>query len=304
MLRSRTNNIPHRTTLGTALVAAVLMAGCSAAGDAGGNADASSQTRPDAANAAARDAAATPVAAHADFEGTLQQVVITVGADAVRTVAGTNDLQTVLALSPDRIIKAVRDGDIKAESITRATVEIDGRNGRYQNEDDPDYTIIDGEQLASHTVMHEGREIVTMNAGQFADDDDDPLDLGAEKIGTNRIRGFDTTGYRFEFMDNIATVWLSEELDAQTGSFFAIWNAVNPLGSLMQVGDGAPVRSLMVNPDAFAGKSTFMPAYTITDFYDVKPGDIPEDRFDLPEGYTRQNMADMAGMAGAASEED
>lgn len=251
----------------------------------------------EAASGPSRSAASKPVAAPVDFEGTMQQVVISVGSDAIRTLAGSTDLQTVLALSPDRVIKAVQDGEIQAQSITKASLEIDGRKGRYQDEDDPDYTILDGDQMASHVVMHENREIFTMKPGVLATDGDgaDPLDLGAEKIGTSTIRGFDTTAYRFEFMDNIATVWLSEELDAQTGSFFNVWSALNPLGALMEVGKGAPVRTLMVSPETLAGTSSFMPAYTITEFYDLQPGDIAADRFGLPEDYRRVDMANMMG---------
>src|SRR3546814_4885756 len=82
-------------------------------------------------------------------------------------------------------------------------------------------------------------------------------------MGERGIRGFDTTGYRFEFMGNIATVWLSEDLDAQTGEFFDIWSALNPLGPVMEVGEGAPVRAVMVNPESLSDKAGFMPAYTI-----------------------------------------
>src|SRR5690606_32223099 len=104
---------------------------------------------------------------------------------------------------------------------------------------------------------------------------------------------FDTTGYRFEFMGNIATVWLSGELDAQTGAFFDIWSALNPLGPVMEVGEGAPVRVVMVNPGSLAGKTGYMPAYTITEFYDVQSGDVPDERFVLPEDYRRQGVADL-----------
>src|SRR3546814_2006949 len=98
---------------------------------------------------------------------------------------------------------------------------------------------------------------------------------------------------RFEFMGNIATVWLSEDLDAQTGEFFDIWSALNPLGPVMEVGEGAPVRAVMVNPESLSDKAGFMPAYTITEFYDVQSGDVADERFVLPEGYQRRGMAEL-----------
>src|SRR3546814_1682357 len=79
-------------------------------------------------------------------------------------------------------------------------------------------------------------------------------------------------------MGNIATVWLSEDLDAQTGEFFDIWSALNPLGPVMEVGEGAPVRAVMVNPESLSDKAGFMPAYTITEFYDVQSGDVADER--------------------------
>src|SRR3546814_8182187 len=66
--------------------------------------------------AAARESvAAAAEAAPADFEGTMQQVIISLGAGAVRQVVGSNDLETVLAFSPDRLIKAVHDGERSEE---------------------------------------------------------------------------------------------------------------------------------------------------------------------------------------------
>ncbi len=296
----------HKTALLTALIAAGLFAGCSggavadAGADAGtGAADAAVPMDKDTVDAPTQAAAAAAVAAPADFEGTMQQVVISLGSDAVRTVAGSTDLQAVLALSPDRLIKAVRSGEIKADSITKSTLEIDGRKGRFQDEGESGYSILDGEQMTTYVVIPEDRMIMTMAPGALAavaagsGKDAGPVDLGAEKIGKSEIRGFDTTGYRFKFMDNIAIVWLSEELEAQTGAFFGIWSALNPLGPLMEVGEGAPVRAVMVNPESLSGGSSFMPAYTITEFYDLKPGAIADDRFVLPQGYQQHNMADM-----------
>src|SRR3546814_20424712 len=87
--------------------------------------------------AAARESvAAAAEAAPADFEGTMQQVIISLGAGAVRQVVGSNDLETVLAFSPDRLIKAVHDGEIEAESILKSTLDIDGRMRRLQRSDE------------------------------------------------------------------------------------------------------------------------------------------------------------------------
>ncbi|MDN5782840.1 MAG: hypothetical protein L0H23_12620, partial [Luteimonas sp.] len=228
-----------------------------------------------------------------------QQVVISLGADAVRKVVGTTELETVLAFSPDRLIEAVHNGEIEADDISRSTLEIDGRKGRYQAEGKSDYMILDGDQMASHVVMSEDRMIMTMDPAKLAaanggsKADAGPIDMGAKKIGEREIRGYDTTGYRFEFMDNIATAWLSEDLDEETGRFFDIWTALNPLGAVMEVGEGAAVRAVMVNPESLSGKASFMPTYTVTEFYDVQSGDIADERFVLPEGYKRQGMADL-----------
>src|SRR3546814_455625 len=158
-----------------------------------------------------------------------------------------------------------------SDLILKSTLEIDGRMGRLQAEGQPDYSIVDGEQMATHVVMVEDRMIMTMDPAELAaangasKTDAEPVDLGAEKIGEREIRGYDTTGYRFKFMDNIATVWLSEDLDEDTGRFFDIWTALNPLGVMMEVGEGAAVRAVMVNPESLSGKASFMPAYTITE---------------------------------------
>src|SRR3546814_10373346 len=87
--------------------------------------------------------------APADFEGTMQQVIISLEAGAVRQVVGSNDLATVLAFSPDRLIKAVHEGEIDAERILKSTVDIAGRIGRLQAQDQPDYSIVDGDQMAT-----------------------------------------------------------------------------------------------------------------------------------------------------------
>lgn len=305
----------HKTALLTALIATGLLAGCGGSGgdDTDAAADAAVPMENDAVQAPARastsatapEAAAAVVAAPVDFEGTMQQVVISLDSDAVRTVAGSSDLQTVLALSPDELIEAVHNGDIKADSIVKSKLEIDGRKGRFQDQGDASYSILDGERMTTYVVMPEDRMIMTMAPGGLAamaagaksDKDAGPVDLGAEQIGEREIRGFDTTGYRFKFMDNIATVWLSQDLEAQTGAFFDIWSNLNPLGPLMDVGEGAPVRAVMVNPKSLSGGSSFMPAYTITEFYDLEPGDIADDRFVLPEGYQQRDIADMGRKA-------
>src|SRR3546814_1820657 len=105
--------------------------------------------------AAARESvAAAAEAAPADFEGTMQQVIISLAAGAVRQVVASNDLETVLAFSPDRLITAVHDGEIEAESILKSTLEIDGRMGRLPAESQPAYSIVDGEQDRTSTRMN------------------------------------------------------------------------------------------------------------------------------------------------------
>src|SRR5690606_31959778 len=92
---------------------------------------------------------------------------------------------------------------------------------------------------------------------------------------------------------NIATAWLSEDLEAQTGPIFGIWSRVNPLGPMLEVGEGAPVLTVMVNPESLAGGSSFMPAYSVTEFYDLQAGEVADDRFVLPDGYKQLDMANM-----------
>src|SRR3546814_8847682 len=100
--------------------------------------------------------------------------------------------------------------------------DLDGRMGRLQAEGQPDYSIVDGEQMATHVVMVEDRMIMTMDPAELAaangasKTDAEPVDLGAEKIGEREIRGYDPTGYRFTFMANIPTVCLSEDQDRKS----------------------------------------------------------------------------------------
>src|SRR3546814_7826898 len=84
-----------------------LLAGCSGGGDSAANAAA--PVDGDAMEARVQASAAAAAAAPADFEGTMQQVVISLGSDAVRKVVGSTDLETVLAFSPDRLIEAVHN---------------------------------------------------------------------------------------------------------------------------------------------------------------------------------------------------
>src|SRR3546814_11539916 len=106
----------------------------------------------------------------------------------------------------------------------------DLRKGRLQTEGQADYSILDGEQMATHVVMQEDRTIMTMDPAKLAaagvanSKNTEPMGQGEKKMGEREIRGVDTTGYRIEFMGNIATVWLSEDHDAQTGEFFDIWS--------------------------------------------------------------------------------
>src|SRR3546814_7316818 len=129
----------------------------------------------------------------------MQQVISSLGSDAVRQVVGSNDLETVLAFSPDRLIEAVHDGEIEADSILKSTLENDGRKGRLQTEGQADYSILDGEQMATHVVMQEDRTIMTMDPAKLAaagvanSKNTEPMGQGAKKMGEREIRGFDTT---------------------------------------------------------------------------------------------------------------
>src|SRR3546814_1748945 len=122
----------RKTALLPTLIAMGLLAGCSGGGDSAANAAA--PVDGDAVEARVQASAAAAAAAPADFEGTMQQVVISLGSDAVRKVVGSTDLEKVLAFSPDRLIEAVHNGEIEGDSILKSTLEIDGRKGRLQTE--------------------------------------------------------------------------------------------------------------------------------------------------------------------------
>lgn len=294
-------NVLRTLCTSSLLIAAGLLAGCSGGSDhpTGTIAEAG----PEVAGASARTPQPT-ANAPADFEGTMQQLMISLGPDAISSIAGSNDLDAVLALSPDRVIEAVNSGEIEAISVERSTFEIDGPMARIQAKGAPQYTIFDGEQVAAHIVDPDNKMIMTMDGARMAAaraESGDSIQIDAKQIGESSIRGYDANGYRFDFFgDNIATVWLSEDLESDVGPIFDIMAAVNPFGP-MEVGEGAPVRSVMVNRETLAKGRGFMPAYTITEFYDLQPGAVADDRFDLPEGYQRQSMADLRNAAAAAS---
>lgn len=250
--------------------------------------------------------AASAATANTDFQGTLQQVMVSIGPEAIRSLAGSDDMETVLALSPDSVLKAVQAGKIKAQSIEKSTIEIRGDKARIQAEGKSNYTILDGAEHTINTVAPESRTIITMGsttlsaavaaAGQTAETDKQK----AEQIGKSTIRGFDAAGYRFDYFgDNVATIWLSEELTESIGSVFDVWFDANPFLGKLDIPAGAPVRIVVVNRERFTKKSGFLPAYTITEFYDLQPGTVDGARVDLPEGYKRQNLAEM--MSGGAN---
>src|SRR3546814_11657110 len=81
-------SLPTRIAMG-------LLAGCSGGGDSAANAAA--PVDGDAVEARVQASASAAAAAPADFEGTMQQVVISLGSDAVRQVVGSTDLATVNA---------------------------------------------------------------------------------------------------------------------------------------------------------------------------------------------------------------
>ena len=280
-------------------IVAGLLTGCGAGTD---GADAAQHEATAATNSSVQSSKATAGKDHsgpADFEGTMQQVMIDLGPDAIRAIAGSNDLSAVLALSPDRVIEAVRNGEVEAESIQKSTVEIDGPMGRVQYEGQSGYTIIDGEQQAVRVVDGENRTIVTMRPNEMAagknGEESSPMTPDIETVGKREIRGFDATGYRFEFLDDsIVTIWMSEELGSQIGAVFDVWTDLSPFGHMEQLGDGVPVRTVTVNHETLATGGGFMPAYTILEQYDLQPGDIDDTRFELPEGYQQMDMADLA----------
>src|SRR3546814_9873684 len=92
----------RKTALLPALIATGLFAGCGGAGESAADAAAPMGGNAVEAAAARESVAAAAEAAPADFEGTMQQVIISLGADAVRQEVGSTDLETVLAFSPDR----------------------------------------------------------------------------------------------------------------------------------------------------------------------------------------------------------
>src|SRR3546814_10698552 len=73
---------------------------------------------------------------------------------------------------------------------------IDGRKGRLQTEGQADYSILDGEQMATHVVMQEDRTIMTMDPAKLAaagvanSKNTEPMGQGAKKMGEREIRGF------------------------------------------------------------------------------------------------------------------
>src|SRR3546814_2714174 len=103
--------------------------------------------------------------------------------------------------------------EIEADSILKSTLEIDGRKGRLQTEGQADYSILDGEQMATHVVMQEDRTIMTMDPAKLAaagvanSKNTEPMGQCAKKMGEREIRGLDNTAYRFERMGNSVTYW-------------------------------------------------------------------------------------------------
>ncbi|MGY0798144.1 DUF4412 domain-containing protein [Lysobacter sp. A286] len=286
----------RRATLPLALIAAGMLAGCSGGTPESASADVSATP---GTSTSSQPATKSEARAPADFEGTMQQLMISLGPDAISSIAGSSDLEAILALSPDRVIEAVNNGEVEAESIQKSTVEIDGPMGRVEYEGQSGYTIIDGEQQAIRVVDGDNRTIMTMRPDEMAagknGEESSPVAPDIETLGKREIRGFDTTGYRFEFLDDsIVTIWMSEDLGSQIGAVFDVWTDLSPFGHMEQLGDGVPVRTVTVNHETLAAGGGFMPAYTIVEQYDLQPGDIDDTRFELPEGYQQMDMADLA----------
>src|SRR3546814_7206651 len=118
----------RKTALLPALIATGLFAGCGGAAESAADAAAPMGGNAVEAAAARESVAAAAEAAPADFEGTMQQVIISLGAGAVRQVVGSNDLETVRGSTPDRPTEAVHEGGMAAATLPHATLEHKGRN--------------------------------------------------------------------------------------------------------------------------------------------------------------------------------
>lgn len=234
-------------------------------------------------------------AENVDFEGTLQQVSVSLGAEAIGTLVGSDDLEEVLAFSPDDVLQAVREGKVEAQSIDRSMLEIKGMTARLQTENEGSYTIIDSEEQVTNTVMPSEQIIIVMDVAALKRDQEvTPEKQKAEKVGERAIRGFDTRGYRFTFFDdNVATVWLSSEFSKEVGPVLETWFDSNPFLGELEIPSGAPVRFVVVDREELGGQSPFFPAYTITEFYDLQPGEVDDARFDMPDSYRRGSMAEL-----------
>lgn len=257
-----------------------------------------------------------------DFEGTLQQVEVQLGADAIRSLAGSDDPSEVLRLSPDRVLEAVRSGEVEARTIRESRIEIQGRRARLQAGGEPGYTIVDGERGVVYVVDPQERTIMVMDPEEIAEaaagrDRPEPEEASVERVGTRTIRGYEATGYRIDMGDQLLLVWMSEEMGESIRSYS---ESMFELGAQLQrlgMGGGrvvppeefrdagAAVRTVMVHSralrDGSGARSPFgaaMPAYLLTEFYELEPGSVPDERFALPEGYERRSFGEMIGRMG------
>lgn len=258
---------------------------------------------------------AAPVAAQ-DFEGTMRQVDVGLGVDALRSIAGSTDVDAILALDPERVLEAVHSGEVEATQIQRSTVLIDGPLTRMQAEGEAGYTIFDARDGVGYVVDPDERVVLVIDPEELAAlaEEDGESSASepptAERIGTATIRGYRTTGYRVDLDDRILLAWLSPDLAEQIGS---LSDALVELGNAMLAasrGDGgmtwpeqlasagAAVRSVSLDTDMLASggggmMAQMMPAYSITEFYGVEAGPVDDARFALPDDYERQSMAEM-----------
>src|SRR3546814_15467033 len=97
----------RKTALLPTLIAMGLLAGCSGGGDSAANAAA--PVDGDAVEARVPASAAAAASAPADFEGTMQQAVISPGSEPVRKVVGSPDLVTVPGFSTARLLHRVQN---------------------------------------------------------------------------------------------------------------------------------------------------------------------------------------------------
>lgn len=276
-------------------------------------------------------AALLPTAALAqDFEGTIRQITVQIGADAITSLAGTDDPESILELDPDRVLEAVRSGEVDALSIQEGSIEIEGQRARMNTEDESAYTIVDGRENIGYTVDPDEQMIMTMDPAQLArataalPGNGEPSEASIDRLGERTVRGIETTVYRMENGRNLAHVYLSREYGEPMSFMF---DYLMELGVEMQklgmgqqgfivpeemLDEGAAIRTVSVRKprDPSSGGAGSLQerlrarmsggglTYFITEYFGLEPGDVPDGRLALPEGYQHQSFTDMVSGRG------